>query len=94
MSLTTVNVYNLTSAQSDFTISFEFQKQSYVSVKVEDEALLDVSSNYSGAFTDATTYQFQDSNGDPEQIPSGYRVTFTQRHQTSPMISSRLLLAL
>ena len=78
MSLTTVNVYNLTSAQSDFTISFEFQKQSYVSVKVEDEALLDVSSNYSGAFTDATTYQFQDSNGDPEQIPSGYRVTFTR----------------
>lgn len=78
MSLTTVNVYNLTSAQSDFTISFAYQKQSYVSVKVEDEALLDVSSNYSGVFTDATTYQFQDSGGNPEQIPSGYRVTFTR----------------
>ena len=76
--LTTVNEYNLTSAQSDFTISFDYQKQSYVSVKVEDAALVDVSSNYSGVFTDATTYQFQDSNGDPEQIPSGYRVTFTR----------------
>jgi hypothetical protein len=76
--LTTVNEYNLTSAQSDFTISFDYQKQSYVSVKVEDAALVDVSSNYSGAFTDATTYQFQDSGGNPEQIPSGYRVTFTR----------------
>lgn len=76
--LTTVNEYNLTSAQSDFTISFDYQKQSYVSVKVEDAALVDVSSNYSGVFTDATTYQFQDSGGNPEQIPSGYRVTFTR----------------
>jgi len=76
--LTTVNEYNLTSAQSDFTISFDYQKQSYVSVKVEDAALVDVSSNYSGVFTDAATYQFQDSGGNPEQIPSGYRVTFTR----------------
>ena len=76
--LQTVNEYNLTSAQSDFTISFDYQKQSYVSVKVEDASLVDVSSNYSGVFTDATTYQFQDSGGNPEQIPSGYRVTFTR----------------
>ena len=76
--LQTVNEYNLTSAQSDFTISFDYQKQSYVSVKVEDTSLVDVSSNYSGVFTDATTYQFQDSGGNPEQIPSGYRVTFTR----------------
>ena len=76
--LLTVNEYNLTSDQSDFTISFDYQKQSYVSVKVEDSSFVDVSSNYSGVFTDATTYQFQDVNGNPELIPSGYRVTFTR----------------
>jgi len=76
--LLTVNEYNLTSDQSDFTISFDYQKQSYVSVKVEDASFVDVSSNYSGVFTDATTYQFQDVNGNPELIPSGYRVTFTR----------------
>ena len=79
----TVNVYNLTSGQSDFTISFSYQKQSYVSVKVEDAAFADVSSNYTGTFTDATTYQFQDSNGAAQQIPSGYRVTFTRNTDIS-----------
>lgn len=74
----TVNEYNLTSSQSDFTISFPYQKQAYVSVKVEDEARADVSSSYSGVLIDATTYQFQDSGGNPELIPSGYRVTFTR----------------
>ena len=75
---TTVNEYTLTAAESDFTISFDYQKASYVSFKVEDDDLTDVTSTYTGKMIDDTTFQFQDSSGDPQDIPSGYRVTFTR----------------
>ena len=72
---TTVHTYTGDGVLTDFTISFSFLDESYVTFKVEDTALADVTSNYTGSMFDANTFRFT------VPIPSGFRVTFTRDTQ-------------
>ena len=72
---TTVHTYTGDGVLTDFTISFSFLDASYVTFKVEDTALADVTSNYTGSMFDANTFRFT------VPIPSGFRVTFTRDTQ-------------